>query len=129
MTKRYPPLFQATSVGQDRLLWWGFAVWKNWNENGEYVVYTVPPDTTMKVWEGPAASQVRSVTDNGKKVDVVLEGGGTQIVIDPADLNLDYLSKRQPTKWEYRDFSNEVDMYIGVPKLETNLYQPKPKDE
>lgn len=29
----------------------------------------------MKVWEGPAASQSRSVTDNGKNVDIVLEGG------------------------------------------------------
>ena len=29
-----------------------FAVWKSWNENGEYVVYTVRR-TTMKVWEGP----------------------------------------------------------------------------
>ncbi len=44
-------------------------------KNGEYVVYTVPPGTTMKVWEGPFASQSRSVTDNGKNMDIVLEVG------------------------------------------------------
>lgn len=102
-----------------------FAVWKSWNENGEYVVYTVPPGTTMKVWEGPAASQSRSVTDNGKNVDIVLEGGGIQIVIDPADLNLNYLGKRQHTGWGYRDFSDEVDMYIGIPQLQTKIFVPE----
>ena len=102
-----------------------FAVWESWNENGEYVVYTVPPGTTMKVWEGPAASQSRSVTDNGKNVDIVLEGGGIQIVIDPADLNLNYLGKRQHTGWGYRDFSDEVDMYIGIPQLQTKIFVPE----
>ncbi|MHC8879469.1 hypothetical protein ACYVVC_19885 [Escherichia coli] len=103
-----------------------FAVWKSWNENGEYVVYTVPPGTTMKVWEGPAASQVREVTGkNGENIKVVLEGGSLQIVIDPTVLNLDYLGKRQSTGWGYRDFSDEVDMYIGVPQLQTNIYVPK----
>lgn len=45
------------------------AVWANWNRDGEYVTYTVPPGEGLKVWEGPAASQQMKINP-----DYVLEG-------------------------------------------------------
>lgn len=51
-----------------------FAVWANWNSNGEYIVYTVPPGPGLNVWEGVTASQ------RIKGTDYVLEGGARQIV-------------------------------------------------
>lgn len=34
-----------------------FAVWANWNSNGEFVTYVVPPGKPLKVWEGVTGSQ------------------------------------------------------------------------
>lgn len=34
-----------------------FAVWANWNSNGEFVTYTVPPGEGLKVWEGIVSTQ------------------------------------------------------------------------
>jgi len=46
------------------------AVWKSWNENGEYVVYKVPPGQPLKVWEGRAATQFMDVLLISWKEDV-----------------------------------------------------------
>ncbi|HVK94615.1 MAG TPA: hypothetical protein VM571_07795 [Noviherbaspirillum sp.] len=55
------------------------AVWPDWNVNGQFVVYDVKPGETLKVWRGPASSQVRDATD---KLDAHLEGGWEQIVFN-----------------------------------------------
>lgn len=90
-----------------------FAVWRYWNRNGEYVTYTVPPPG-LKAWEGPAASQTLKGTDYS------LEGGGKQIVLDPASLDMGLIGKRQQTNWGYTDFAGETDQFLGLPKLTHN---------
>jgi len=107
-----------------------FAVWANWNSNGEFVTYVVPPGKPLKVWEGMAASQeLRDAAGNavsagagGKKF--FLEGGGRQIVLDPADLQKEFLGKRQPTHWGYSNFGETMDM-VGVPTLTNNWAEGK----
>lgn len=93
-----------------------FAVWRYWNRNGEYVVYTVPPGKGLNAWEGPAASQ---------KLDeaspYVLEGGAAQIVLNPRQLQPEHLSRRRPTQWGYSDFPGESDEFLGLPKLTNHI--------
>lgn len=95
-----------------------FAVKANWNANGEYVTYTVPKGG-LKVWEGPAASQ--SYMDASRKIQYTLEGGYSQIVLDPAQLHKAYLGPRKSTGWSYSSFGETVSM-IGVPTLKNNWY-------
>lgn len=90
-----------------------FAVWANWNGNGEYVTYTVPANKPLRAWEGVARSQQM------EKTDFWLEGGAMQIVIDPKDLDVGQLGKRQATGWGYSDFGAKVDM-TGLPVLTNN---------
>lgn len=95
-----------------------FAVWANWNSNGEFVTYTVPPGKGLNVWEGVAGTQ---------KMDGTLyklEGGAVQIVLDPSDLKKEFLGKRQSTHWGYSNFGETVDM-IGVPVLTHNWLEKK----
>jgi hypothetical protein len=87
-----------------------FAVWVNWNGNGEYVVYVVPPGEGLHVWEGITASQQM------KKTKYVLEGGARQIVVNPADLAKSSVSERRLTNWGYDDMEHESDL-VGVPVL------------
>lgn len=106
------------------------AVWKSWNENGEYAVYIVPSDQRIKLWEGPAATQELSVKIRDPKTGelikgkdkVSLEGGGNQLLISPADLRPEALSPRRKTGWGYRDLEDEADSFVGVPQLKTNWY-------
>jgi hypothetical protein len=103
-----------------------FAVWKSWNENGEYVVYTVPPGQPLKVWEGRAATQVN---ENAKEYS--LEGGAVQIVLDPSQLRKEFTGERRKTGWGYGDVAGDpVSPYLGLPKLENknNWYEPKGKE-
>jgi len=93
-----------------------FAVWRHWNRNGEYVTYTVPPGDGLRVWEGATASQKLDSTSQ-----YVLEGGGTQIVLDPGQLQPEQFGKRQPTGWGYTDFHGESDQFLGLPKLTNNM--------
>ncbi|QNA88312.1 hypothetical protein G4G28_07000 [Massilia sp. Dwa41.01b] len=85
-----------------------FAVWANWNSNGEFVVYTVPPGSGLKVWEGVTASQ------RMEKTDFVLEGGARQIVVDPSHMDKSHLSPRQKTGWGYDDLGTSNSL-VGVP--------------
>lgn len=94
-----------------------FAVWANWNGNGEFVTYTVPPGKPLKVWEGKTASQ--ELKDDAHGTTYWLEGGATQIVLDPKNLEKSFLGKRQPSGWGYTDFSTPTDK-IGVPQLTNN---------
>jgi hypothetical protein len=95
-----------------------FAVWANWNTNGEVVTYTVPAGKSIKAWEGITGSQ------NIPKTDYWLEGGARQILIDPADLEKGIIGKRKPTGWGYSNFGEHTDM-VGVPTLTNNWYESK----
>ena len=107
-----------------------FAVWANWNTNGEFVTYVVPSGKPLKVWEGIVGSQelrdaaggAISAGAGGKKF--FLEGGARQIVLDPADLDKSHLGKRQPTGWGYSNFGESANM-VGVPNLANNWYEKK----
>jgi len=92
-----------------------FAVWANWNANGEVVTYTVPPGG-LPVWRGTTASQV----DKASKV--ILEGGFEQIVVDPKKLDFKNFGPRQATGWSYSDLGGPIDL-TGVPKLQHNFYK------
>ena len=92
-----------------------FAVWANWNGNGEFVTYTVPPGEGLRVWEGVAATQ------EIEKTAYKLEGGARQVVLDPKDLKMEHLGKRQPTNWGYSNFGETVDL-LGVPTLKNNWH-------
>lgn len=90
------------------------AVWKSWNENGEYVVYTVPPGENLKVWAGHAGTQVNDVNKAYS-----LEGGAEQIVVNPSELKKEFTSKRMKTGWGYQDVDSDPEApYLGLPDLE-----------
>jgi hypothetical protein len=95
-----------------------FAVWANWNTNGEFVTYTVPNGKPLKVWEGVTGSQ------NIAGTKYWLEGGARQIVLDPVDLEKSLMGKRQATGWGYSNFGEKADM-VGVPALKNNWYEPR----
>ncbi|MCZ4307151.1 hypothetical protein O4G98_20645 [Zoogloeaceae bacterium G21618-S1] len=107
-----------------------FAVWANWNSNGEFVTYTVPPGKPLKVWEGETASQVLKdregnlIKADDKGNHFWTAGGGKQIVLDPDDLDKAHLGKRQPTEWGYDSFGEGLDL-VGVPTLTNNWYEKK----
>jgi hypothetical protein len=85
-----------------------FAVWVNWNGNGEFVTYTVPPGSGLNVWEGVTASQKM------KNTDYVLEGGAVQIVVEPSHLEKSLISPRKKTNWGYDELGT-VNSLVGVP--------------
>lgn len=105
-----------------------FAVWRQWNGNGEYVVYEVPPGSGAQAWRGPTASQVlpgeseKALVANGQFH--CLPGGAEQIVLRPQDLDPAFLSKRMKTGWTYADsVSDDRASPVGVPAL-TNFWGP-----
>jgi hypothetical protein len=85
-----------------------FAVWANWNSNGEFVTYTVPSGPGLNVWEGVTASQKM------KNTNYVLEGGAVQLVVDPSHLEKARISPRKKTGWEY-DELGATNTLVGVP--------------
>lgn len=91
-----------------------FAVWANWNSNGEFVIYTVPPGPGLNVWEGITASQKM----HGTKY--VLEGGARQVVVDPSHLDKVHLSARRKTGWGYDDLG-KTNSFVGVPVQRNNV--------
>ncbi|EJL91709.1 hypothetical protein PMI17_00890, partial [Pantoea sp. GM01] len=102
-----------------------FAVWKSWNENGEYVSYVIPPGKPLKVWEGRAATQANRIAP-----EYSLEGGWNQIVLDPSQLKKEFTNPRQKTGWGYADAASDpVHPYLGLPRLENthNWYESKGK--
>lgn len=107
-----------------------FAVWANWNDDGEFVTYTVPPGKPLLVWEGETASQQlkdragNPVQADGKGNTFWTEGGARQIVLDPNDLDKSHLGRRQPTGWGYGSFGGRVNL-TGVPVLANNWYESK----
>ena len=102
-----------------------FAVWRNWNANGEVVTYTVPPGKGLPVWRGTTASQPfkdakkQVVKANDEGDAFWLQGGAEQLVVNPADLQKVHLGKREPTYWGYGEGDIDVSL-VGVPVLKTN---------
>jgi hypothetical protein len=101
-----------------------FAVWMNWNVNGEYLTYTVPKETRLPVWRGRAASQqlkdrAGNVIRDSHGNSYWIEGGGEQIVVNPADLRKGSASLRQPTGWGYDEGDVQANL-VGVPILQRN---------
>ena len=102
-----------------------FAVWMNWNSNGEFVTYKVPAGAGLPAWRGTTASQqLKDRAGNVVKADKAgnsfwLEGGAEQIVVNPADLQRAALGKRQFTGWGYGEGDIDVSL-VGVPVLQTN---------
>ncbi|MFT3721585.1 hypothetical protein [Pseudorhodoferax sp.] len=102
-----------------------FAVWGNWNSNGEFVTYTVPAGSGLPVWRGKTASQqLRDSTGQIVRADKKgnsfwLEGGAEKLVIDPKHLDKKHLGPRQFTGWGYDEFGEEAGL-IGVPILQHN---------
>ncbi|SEM39241.1 hypothetical protein SAMN04487857_101525 [Pseudomonas sp. ok272] len=106
-----------------------FAVWKHWNENGEYVIYTVPPGDPLKVWQGTTATQIFKPVPGYK-----LEGGRQQIVLNPDDLSPKFVSPRQRTGWGYDDGTGDMRLdpfkpYLGLPELTHKWHMPEIKKE
>ncbi|WP_049292717.1 hypothetical protein [Franconibacter helveticus] len=96
-----------------------FAVWKSWNENGEYVTYTIPKGEPLKVWEGRAGTQI-----NKTEPAYSLEGGAVQIVLDPADLKKEFTSPRMATGWGEQDVPGDpLSPFIGLPSLTNKWYE------
>lgn len=54
-------------------------VWPDWNANGQFVVYDIKRGDSLKVWRGPASSQVKESLP-----DAHLEGGWEQIIFNIA---------------------------------------------
>lgn len=69
------------------------AVKEEWNANGQYVEYEIKKGETLKVWQGPAASQLY-------EGDLWYKGGGDQIVFYP---EASKVSPRKATGWTYLD--------------------------
>lgn len=92
-----------------------FAVWANWNSNGEFVTYVVPNGPGLNVWEGVTASQLMQGTTFS------LEGGARQIVVNPTDIVPSMLSKRRGTNWGYDDIGHTPSL-LGVPVQTNNIY-------
>jgi hypothetical protein len=73
--------YWATQLPADKACWrCDYAVKENWNDNGYYTEYTVPPGEGLKVWRGTTAGQEYR-EHNGKAF--YLEGGSEQIFIPP----------------------------------------------
>lgn len=101
-----------------------YAVWKHWNENGEYVVYTVPAGQPLKAWEGRAATQQLKLDKRYK-----LEGGRPQIVLNPDELDPKFVGARQKTGWGYHDGTGIAELdpvtpFLGLPDLTHKWYPP-----
>ena len=62
-----------------------------------------------------------------KKERFMLEGGGMQIVLDPADLNRSKVTKREATPWGYDSglIGDGKTSMVGVPRLKQNWYGDK----
>lgn len=67
-------LFQKIMASPDPKAAWRkhFAVWPDWNPNGQFVVYEIPRGESIKAWRGPASSQIK---DPKIGLDAHLEGG------------------------------------------------------
>lgn len=75
-------VFHALNKSADPKTAWRkhLAVWPDWNANGQFVVYDVPAAQKLKVWRGPASSQVK---EDAPDLQAHLEGGWEQVIFKP----------------------------------------------
>jgi hypothetical protein len=110
------------------------AVWPDWNANGQYVVYEIKKGETLKVWEGPAASQVKKKGLGGAKHDLpdhYLEGGWDQIVFYPHSppgapyslMDETRYYKRRGADGDISDRSFSYDEYSDLPDSKKRAYE------
>ena len=98
-----------------------FAVWGNWNRNGEYVTYKVP-EGGLPVWRGITASQQLKdragnvVQADNKGNSFWIDGGAEQLVVNPRDLQRTHVAQRKLTGWTDGSADIEVSL-VGVPSL------------
>lgn len=74
------------------------AVKEEWNSNGQYVEYEIKAGETLKVWQGPAASQQY-------EGNLWYKGGGDQVVFYP---EVNRVSSRKATGWGYLDRDEQL---------------------
>ncbi len=74
------------------------AVKEEWNSNGQYVEYEIKAGETLKVWQGPAASQQY-------EGNLWYKGGGDQVVFYP---EANRVSSRKATGWGYLDRDEQL---------------------
>lgn len=72
-------VFKKIMESSDQKATWRkyLAVWPDWNANGQFVFLEIAEGESLKVWRGPASSQVKKL-DN---FDYQLEGGWEQVII------------------------------------------------
>lgn len=110
------------------------AVWPDWNANGQYVVYDVKKGETLRVWEGPAASQIKKKGQAGAKHDLpgyYLEGGWNQIVFYPhsppgqpyALMDETRFYKRNETDGDLSDHHITHSSHRALPESEKKNYE------
>lgn len=98
-----------------------FAVWPDWNADGQFVVMDVPAGQTLRTWRGPAASQARPDTLPG----LHLEGGRDQILMKPAGAQFDttrYLRQEANGRLGSSGLSRQE--WAALPPSERAAYQP-----
>lgn len=98
-------------------------VWPQWNVNGQFAVYEIKAGESLKVWRGPAASQV---LEGGVLDGYHLEGGWEQLVF-----TLSRKDGRHDTMRYYKQgdgsekrlqFSKSKDEYDALPPAEQAQY-------
>lgn len=105
-----------------RAAWRKFlAVWPDWNGNGQFVIYDVKPNETLKAWKGPAAGQIRDDLPEGH-----LEGGWDQIVfnINRADTRNDVTRHYKIEGTESKSLDTPIDRstYESLPATKKEEY-------
>ncbi len=75
-------VWQRVSASPDPKTAWRkyLAVWPDWNPNGQFVVLEVPAGQSLKVWRGPASTQIK---EDHLDLDANLEGGWDQVIFKP----------------------------------------------
>lgn len=100
------------------------AVWPDWNPDSQFVVMTIPPGQTVKVWRGPASTQAK---DARLKLDAHLEGGWDQVIMkvspDEYDTTRIYrLGETRGAALRRTDMTHS--QYRALPKAEQAKYAP-----
>ena len=111
-----------------------YAVWPNWNPDGQYVTYTVP-EGGQKVWRGTIASQ-----ELKNNPGITLEGGAEQIVFYPGKDDFKEINGRKfrekindphiqgpfETGWGYTDFAGQLSDKVAIPLNEAQAIKGQP---
>lgn len=97
-------------------------VWPDWNPDSQFVVMTIPPGQSVKVWRGPASSQAKKQLS-----DAHLEGGWDQVIIkvSPEAYDTTRIYRLGETKGAaLRRTGMTYAQYRALPKAEQAKYAP-----